>query len=160
MEIIKSKKKEKFLANASFEAAKSPMLFRHGCVAVYGGKQIASGYNYHRIYSKDKTILKEYTCSTHAEMDCIRKIKKSRLRNKLKDICLYVVQISKYYEFKNSQPCSSCTSVLKDNKIKKVYYTIGDGFVCSKIDSIIPRDSFGTTYLKRKKIKDYQLNLN
>ena len=41
MEIIKSKKKEKFIANASVEALKSPMLFKHGCVAVYGGKQIA-----------------------------------------------------------------------------------------------------------------------
>ena len=154
METIKSKKKEKFLANASFEASKSPMLFRHGCVAVYDGKQIASGYNYHRTYSKDKTILSEYSCSMHAEMDCIRKIRKSRFRSKLKDICLYVVQISKDCKFKNSKPCSNCTSVLKVNKIKKVYYTIGEGFVCSKIDAIVSRDSFGTTYLKNIKNMD------
>ena len=86
MEIIKSRKKEKFIENASKEALKSPMLFRHGCVAVYGGKQIASGYNYHRTYSKDKSILKDYTCSMHAEIDCIRKIKNSRFKNKLKNI--------------------------------------------------------------------------
>ena len=154
MEIIKSRKKEKFIENASKEALKSPMLFRHGCVAVYGGKQIASGYNYHRTYSKDKSILKDYTCSMHAEIDCIRKIKNSRFKNKLKNICLYVVQINKDCEFKNSQPCSTCTVVLKDNNIKKVYYTVtdfsGTGFslVCCKIDNIVPKDTFGTTFLK------------
>ena len=154
MEIVKSRKKEKFIANASFEASKSPMLFKHGCVAVYGGKQIASGYNYYRTYSKDKTILKDYTCSMHAEIDCIRKIKNSSFKNKLKNICLYVVKISSNdCEFKNSQPCSSCTAVLKDIKIKKVYYTVsGSTFtlVCSKIDNIVPKDSFGTTFLKSK----------
>jgi tRNA(Arg) A34 adenosine deaminase TadA len=148
MEIIKSRKKEKFIANASFEALKSPMLFKHGCVAVYGGKQIATGYNYYRTYSKDKSILKEYTCSMHAEIDCIRKIKNSRFKNKLKNICLYVVQISKDCEFKNSQPCSTCTSVLKEIKIKKVYYTVGNLFVCSKIDTIVPKETFGTVFLK------------
>ena len=153
---IVSRKKEKFIANASFEALKSPMLFRHGCVAVYGGKQIASGYNYHRTYSKDKSILKDYTCSMHAEIDCIRKIRNSSFRNKLKNICLYVVQISKDCEFKNSKPCSSCTAVLKDIKIKKVYYTVSDfsetGFkvVCSKIEDIDPKETFGTTFLKSK----------
>ena len=151
MEIVKSRKKEKFIANASFEASKSPMLFKHGCVAVYGGKQIASGYNYYRTYSKDKSILKDYTCSMHAEIDCIRKIKNSSFKNKLKNICLYVVQISKDCEFKNSQPCSSCTAVLRDIKIKKVYYTVsGLNLVCSKIDSIVPKETFGTVFLKSK----------
>lgn len=151
--MITSKKKEKFIANASIEAMKSPMLFKLGCVAVCAGKQIASGYNNYRTYSKDKKILHKHTCSMHAEMDCVRKIKNS---NKLKNVSLYVVQISiknnpsADFEFKNSKPCSTCTPVLKDMKIKKVYYTDGNIFVCSKIDSIIPKETFGTRYLKNK----------
>ena len=62
MELIKSRKKESFIYKAYLEALKSPMLFRHGCIAVYGGKQIASGYNHYRTYSKDKSILNEYNC--------------------------------------------------------------------------------------------------
>ena len=151
MEIINSRKKESFIIRASIEALKSPMLFRHGCIAVYGGKQVASGYNHHRTYSKDKSVLKEYSCSTHAELDCIRKLNNSKYKNKLKDICLYVVKISNNdCKLGNSQPCSNCTSVLKSHKIKKVYYSIENGFVCRRIDDIIPRDSFGTTYLKKK----------
>lgn len=151
MESINSKKKESFIIRASMEALKSQMLFRHGCIAVYGGKPIASGYNHHRTYSKDKTILKEYSCSTHAEMDCIRKLNNSSYKNKLKDICLYVVKINNNNcKLGNSQPCSDCTSVLKLYKIKKVYHSIENGFVCKKLDDIIPRDSFGTTYIKKK----------
>jgi deoxycytidylate deaminase len=150
MEIIKSKKKEKFIANASFEAMKSPMLFKLGCVAVYGGKQIASGYNNYRTYSKDKSILNKYSCSMHAEIDCIRKIKNMSFKNKLKNVCLYVVKINNDFEFTNSKPCSTCTPVLKNMKIKKVYYTVGKLFVCSKIDSIVPKETFGTTYMKTK----------
>lgn len=149
MEIIKSNKKEKFIAKASIEALKSPMLFRHGCIAVYGGKQIASGYNHHRTYSKDKSILNDYTCSTHAEMDCIRKLNRSRYKNKLKNVCLYVVKINSDFKVGNSQPCTSCTSVLKSHNFKKVYYSIDNGFVCSKIEDIVPRDSFGTICLKK-----------
>ena len=146
-----SKKKEKFIANASLEAMKSPMLFKLGCVAVYGGKQIASGYNCYRTYSKDKTIIKKNTCSMHAEMNCIRKVKnKNKFQNKLKNVSLYVVQLNNDNEFKNSKPCSNCTMVLKDINIKKVYYyTIEDGFICSKIESVIPKDTFGTKYLKK-----------
>lgn len=151
MEIIKSRKKETFINRASIEALKSRMLFRHGCVAVYGGKQIASGYNHHRTYSKDKSILTEYSCSLHAEMDCIRKLNNSRYKNKLKDVCLYVVKINSDYKLGNSQPCSACTSVLKSHKLKKVYYSVDDGFVCSKVDEIVPRDSFGTLYMKKIK---------
>jgi len=148
MELIKSRKKESFINKASLEALKSPMLFRHGCIAVYGGKQIASGYNHYRTYSKDKSILNEYNCSMHSEVDCIRKIKKSKYKNKMKDISLYVVKVNSDFKLGNSKPCSSCKSILKSHKVKKVYYSVDNGFVCSKVDEIVTRDSFGTKMMK------------
>lgn len=61
---------ERFIALASVCAQKSTMLSRHGCVITMHGKQIASGYNSLRNYSKDKFIQK--CCSCHAEVDAIR----------------------------------------------------------------------------------------
>ena len=43
-----TRKQENVFAYSLEEAKKSNMLFKHGCVATYGGHIIASGYNTHK----------------------------------------------------------------------------------------------------------------
>ena len=60
----------KFLMCATCEAEKSPVLMRHGAVAVANGKVLGKGYNHYRSTSMDGFIVN--TCTCHAEMACLR----------------------------------------------------------------------------------------
>ena len=66
-------KQEKIFSQSLDEAKKSNMLFKHGCVATYGGHVIASGYSTHKNYSSHDNFI-DNQCSFHAEMDVLRKI--------------------------------------------------------------------------------------
>ena len=59
----------KFINEAAYEATKSPVLMRHGAVAVTNGKIMSRGYNNYRCTSKDKFI--NNTCTCHAEIACL-----------------------------------------------------------------------------------------
>lgn len=65
-----SNRDSQFIAAASQEAAKSPVLMRHGCVAVVNGKIMGRGHNHYRTTSKDHFI--HNTCTCHAEMASLR----------------------------------------------------------------------------------------
>ena len=54
-----TKKQEKLYSLSLEEANKSNMLFKHGCVATYGGHVIASGYNTHKSYSSHDEFLQK-----------------------------------------------------------------------------------------------------
>ena len=43
--MILSTKKDKLYSESLYEASKSELLFKHGCIATYGGKIIAKGHN-------------------------------------------------------------------------------------------------------------------
>ena len=60
----------KFLTCAANEALKSPVLMRHGAVAVVNGKIMGRGYNHYRTTSKDQFI--SNTCTCHAEIASLR----------------------------------------------------------------------------------------
>tara|TARA_B100000482_G_scaffold146196_1_gene108417 strand:- start:124 stop:390 length:267 start_codon:yes stop_codon:yes gene_type:complete len=60
----------RYIMYAADEAAKSPVLMRHGSVAVANGKIMGRGYNHYRSYSKDMFINNSCTC--HAEIACLR----------------------------------------------------------------------------------------
>ena len=60
----------RFISAAANEALKSPVLMRHGSVAVAGGKILGRGYNHYRCTSKDDFITN--TCTCHAEIATIR----------------------------------------------------------------------------------------
>mgnify|MGYP001220771705 FL=1 len=51
-------------------AMKSPVLMRHGSVAVACGKIMGRGFNNYRTSSKDSFIVN--TCTCHAEIACLR----------------------------------------------------------------------------------------
>tara|TARA_R110002072_G_scaffold813_7_gene6565 strand:+ start:266 stop:553 length:288 start_codon:yes stop_codon:yes gene_type:complete len=67
-----------YLAEAMYEANKSAVLMRHGCVAVINGKIRAKGHNnINRTQSKDNFI--KNTCSCHAEIACLRSLYQTAL---------------------------------------------------------------------------------
>tara|TARA_B100000212_G_C27234042_1_gene472881 strand:+ start:274 stop:504 length:231 start_codon:yes stop_codon:yes gene_type:complete len=68
---IISKNDMKFSDIAYNHAMSSEMLFKHGCVCVMNGKIISKGQNNYRTQCKSGLI---DSCSTHAEMDALRKI--------------------------------------------------------------------------------------
>ena len=59
-----------FINSAANEAQKSPVLMRHGAVAVANGKIMGRGHNHYRTHSKDDFI--SNTCTCHAEIACLR----------------------------------------------------------------------------------------
>tara|TARA_B100000424_G_scaffold180756_1_gene139816 strand:+ start:905 stop:1174 length:270 start_codon:yes stop_codon:yes gene_type:complete len=60
----------KFINYAAEEAIKSPVLMRHGAVAVVNGTIYGRGYNHYRSNSKDNFI--KNTCTCHAEIASLR----------------------------------------------------------------------------------------
>ena len=59
-----------FINQAAHEALKSPVLMRHGAVAVMSGKIMGRGHNHYRTTSKDDFI--SNTCTCHAEIASLR----------------------------------------------------------------------------------------
>ena len=70
----------KYLSLAAEQANKSPVLMKHGAIAVTSGKITGRGYNNYRCYSNDGFI--NHTCSCHAEVDCLRNMFYSQTLNK------------------------------------------------------------------------------
>ena len=60
----------RYITQAAYEAEKSPVLMRHGAVAVVNGKILGRGHNHYRTTSRDKFI--KDTCTCHAEIACLR----------------------------------------------------------------------------------------
>ena len=61
---------ERFMAEAAYEANKSPIYHRHGCVIVCNGRIVAKGHNHLRCTSSDGLI--KDTCTCHAEIAALR----------------------------------------------------------------------------------------
>jgi tRNA(Arg) A34 adenosine deaminase TadA len=60
----------RYITHAAYEAEKSPVLMRHGAVAVVNGKIVGRGHNHYRSTSRDNFI--KNTCTCHAEIACLR----------------------------------------------------------------------------------------
>tara|TARA_B100000424_G_scaffold154063_1_gene117726 strand:+ start:128 stop:394 length:267 start_codon:yes stop_codon:yes gene_type:complete len=60
----------RYIIQAATEAEKSPVLMRHGSIAVTNGKVRGRGHNHYRTYSKDAFI--QNSCTCHAEIACLR----------------------------------------------------------------------------------------
>lgn len=68
--------------------------------------------------SGDKIVV-----NTHAELDAILKYKKSDISN-----CeLIVLRYDGDGKLNNSKPCHGCSNLLKEKRIKKVYFSTSDG---------------------------------
>uniref|UniRef100_A0A6C0KDX8 CMP/dCMP-type deaminase domain-containing protein n=1 Tax=viral metagenome TaxID=1070528 RepID=A0A6C0KDX8_9ZZZZ len=114
-----SKKHVRLSAFAFEEAKQSDMSSKHGCIIAKGKKILIKGNNSYRNYSKDKLLYN--TCSSHAEIDALRKLYK--IKPKWKNVTLYVVRRSGS-NYIDSSPCKWCLNQLKYFNIKKIVYSI------------------------------------
>lgn len=110
---------ERFADIALREARKSPVQFRHGCVAVIGGKIIERGYNSYQTYSKDGLI--GTSCSCHAEISVLRKCLRRNIKGKMN---LYIVRLSNTSnDMLSSSPCKECYETMRQFNIRYIIYS-------------------------------------
>jgi tRNA(Arg) A34 adenosine deaminase TadA len=130
-----TKKQEKIFSSSLEEAEKSNLLFKHGCVATYGGHIIASGYNTHKNYSQHDEFVHNQ-CSCHAEMNVLRKIyyryrkmkKIHKLNRIMKRTTLYISRCSNSGTSTNSAPCAKCLEVIQSFHIRKIVFHMNDDY--------------------------------
>ena len=126
-----SNKQDKFFSKSLDMATKSNMLFKHGCIATYGGHVIATGYNTHKNHSSHDNFINNQ-CSFHAEMDVLRKIYWRNMRNKrkqqriLRRTTLYISRSSTSGLSTNSAPCANCLQMIQEYKIRKIVFHLDD----------------------------------
>ena len=68
-------KHQRFIDFAAAECLKSPVLMRHGCVAVMNGKVVGRGYNNYRTRTSDGFV-GENVCTCHSEIAALREVHK------------------------------------------------------------------------------------
>lgn len=131
--MILTNKKDKMFSASLTEAAKSNMLFKHGCVATYGGKIIARGCNTYKCYSSDHEFVCGQ-CSCHAEINVLRQIyhnnteKKRKLHRIMKKTTLYISRYSNNGDSTNSAPCINCLAVIQRMNIRKIVFNLNNEY--------------------------------
>ena len=147
---------EKYINLAREESFKSPVLMKHGCVAVINGRVMARGHNHYRTQSSDGYIKNSCTC--HAEMDTLRTLNKKTIMKKgrggeinNKKVVLYIVRTDHKGELKESGPCIDClTQILKLNIKKIIYSCNNNSVIISKPKDYTPVHlSLGRRYISR-----------
>jgi len=129
-------------------AEKSVVIYRHGCIATYGGKIIATGNNTEK-YDKS-------TCTCHAEVNVLNKLyttycrkqQKEKILKIFKKTTLYVSRLSQGGFSETSAPCVHCLEVIKHYKIKKIIFNINNNYVCINPHNYLnPKYSDGHKYI-------------
>ena len=140
-------KMEKAKINLFFDMARSVAMQSNsykchlGCVAIYRGKVIVSGYNSEKThpmqmkynkYRKNKIFKDGFLPTLHSEMKMLIELKKYDIN--FKKVKVFVYRIRKDQDFGMARPCPACMKAIKDFGIKKIYYTTNDGFACEYIE--------------------------
>ena len=123
-----SRKDMRYMGIAGYEASKSAVSFRHGCVAVVSGKIVARGCNSYRTYSNDGMI--SQTCTCHAEVEVLRQCKKQNITKK---ITLYIARLTSTNTLNCSAPCINCYNAMQKFEIKRVIYSDHGGTVTKTV---------------------------
>lgn len=151
-------KQEKIFSQSLDEAKKSNMLFKHGCVATYGGHVIASGYNTHKNYSSHDNFI-DNQCSFHAEMDVLRKIywrtyekrKRRKQQRIMRRTTLYISRFSNGGASTNSAPCVKCLRMIQEYNIRKIVFNLdNDYYECNPQNYTTSHETFGELCLRDK----------
>lgn len=115
--------------------------FHIGCVAVYQGQIIGSGFNCNKTHPKQKFYNKYRNPSEamlpklHAEISCLNQIRNYNID--FSKVKLYIYRIRKDQPYGLARPCASCMAAIKDLGIKEIYYTTNDGYSYEKLEKYI-----------------------
>ena len=88
---------------------------KHGAVIVRGGSVLSLGIN--KFKNNPQFILDYDECSTHAEIDAIRRA------GDCKGATIYVARVNKQSQTRLSRPCNRCYTAIKTAGIKKIVFT-------------------------------------
>ena len=110
------------------EADKSRLRYRHGCIATYSGKIIASGFNTCK-YDKN-------TCTCHAEVNVLNKLYNTYTRKNQKEkilkifrkTTLYISRLTQGGSSDDSAPCVDCLKVINNYNIKRIIFCMNDSY--------------------------------
>lgn len=113
--------KKKFFRIAKIISKKSDHKHQIGSCLVKGNKVISTGFN------RNKTSIRrsnnEYNF-IHSETDCLASV----LSFECENATMYIYRELKDGSLANSRCCEGCLQALRKAKVKKIYYTIDNGF--------------------------------
>ena len=111
--------RQQFIDLCKEEATRSDVHFQHGAVLIKNNKVIGSGFNR---YTGHKL---HHLRTLHAEMNAIQ-----NAHGDLENAIMYVIRLSSITidGLGSSCPCLKCTKFMKLHKIRRVFYSTGDGF--------------------------------
>jgi len=110
------------------EADKSRLRYRHGCIATYSGKIIASGFNTCKYDKK--------TCTCHAEVNVLNKLYNTYTRKRQQDkilkifrkTTLYISRLTQGGYSDDSAPCIDCLSIINKYNIKRIIFCMNEKY--------------------------------
>jgi len=104
-----------------------------GCVVVYKKHIISIGFNstkthpIQKLYNKERFLDDNTPHYLHAEITALIFLK-DREDIKWNDVDLYTYRENRNGELRMSKPCKSCMALIKHLGIKRIHYTINDGY--------------------------------
>jgi len=125
---------EKYFLAAKKVASMSTFKRIHiGCVVVYKGNIISSGYNANKThplqmkYNKERFDANNTPHYIHAEIHALTSLINDPTIN-WRRVHLYVYRIYNKTSFGLSRPCPSCMKLIKDLGIRNIHYTTNEGY--------------------------------
>lgn len=123
-----SNKKYNIYERCLEEADKSRLRYRHGCIATYSGKIIASGFNTCK-YDKN-------TCTCHAEVNVLNKLyntftrknQKEKILKIFRKTTLYISRLTQGGVSDDSAPCIDCLKLINTYNIKRIVFCMDDSY--------------------------------
>lgn len=111
----------------------NPNLCAHmSAIIVKGGKIVSIGRNKPKMNTYIKNRAHHENCaSIHAEIDAIFKV---RRKIDLKGCDMYVARITKHGDHGMAAPCPMCMRTIERYGIKRVFYTLSDGYEMVRVD--------------------------
>lgn len=119
--------------------------FHLGCVFVYQGHVIGSGFNedktspiqkkYNR-YRHFKYDNKPIMHKNHAEISCLKSVPKSvDAATDWSKVKVYIYRVSPGRDSKYglARPCSGCLKMLRDKGVRRIYYTGDSSYVYEEL---------------------------
>jgi len=107
--------------------------FHTGCVVVYKGDIISSGFNSNkthplqREYNKERYSEDSTPHYMHAETHALASLINDETVN-WKKVHIYIYRICKKSSSGLAKPCASCMKLIKHLGIKHIHYTTNDGY--------------------------------